>query len=206
MVVNPISPVKLVQRPMIPNGPRGFGIIARRFIQEGEYIYELPGMIAKTSRPNIQSTLSIIIPHHRQNQGSEERVLFGPLRFVNHICKGSNITVSLQILTIHLKYKYICQWEAIDNSCGYTTVALKDIEAGDELYADYGSDYFNDLEEGCPCHSCNAQWYEAAEEDAYERQKQQQEKEEMDKQVIADKKKERNKRRREKQKSKSNVA
>lgn len=188
---------------MIPNGPRGFGIIARRFIQEGEYIYELPGMIAKTSRPNIQSTLSIIIPHHRQNQGSEERVLFGPLRFVNHICKGSNITVSLQILTIHLKYKYICQWEAIDNSCGYTTVALKDIEAGDELYADYGSDYFNDLEEGCPC---NAQWYEAAEEDAYERQKQQQEKEEMDKQVIADKKKERNKRRREKQKSKSNVA
>jgi len=83
---------------------------------------------------------------------------------------------------------------------------LKDIEAGDELYADYGSDYFNDLEGGCPCHSCNVQWYEASEEDAYERQKQRQKKEEVDKVVIADKKKERNKRRREKQKLKSNNA
>jgi hypothetical protein len=102
MVVNPVSPIKLVQRPMMPNGPRGFGIVARRFIQEGEYIYELPGMIAKTSRPNIQSKLSIMLPHRRQNQGSEERVFFGPLRFVNHICKGPNITVSLQIFTIYL--------------------------------------------------------------------------------------------------------
>jgi hypothetical protein len=83
---------------------------------------------------------------------------------------------------------------------------LKDIEAGDELYADYGSDYFNDLEGGCPCRSCNARWYEASEKDAYERQEQRQKKEEVDKVVIMDKKKERNKRRREKQKSKSNDA
>ena len=41
MVINPTSPIKLVQRPMMPNGPRGFGITARRFIQEGEYIYVL---------------------------------------------------------------------------------------------------------------------------------------------------------------------
>ena len=102
MVVNPVSPIKLVQRLMMPNGPRGFGIIAQRFIQEGEYIYELPGMIAKTSQPNIQSKLSIMLPHRRQNQGSEERVFFGPLRFVNHICKGPNIMVSLQIFTIYL--------------------------------------------------------------------------------------------------------
>jgi len=102
MVVNPASPIKLIQRLIGPNGPRGFGITARRFIQKGEYLYELPGMIAKTSRPNIQSNLSIIIPHHRQQQGSEERVLFGPLRFVNHVCEGSNITASLQFFSIHL--------------------------------------------------------------------------------------------------------
>jgi len=97
MVINPSAPIKLVQRPIGPGGPRGFGIISRRFIQKNEYIYELPGMIAKSSRPSIQSKLSIIVPHHGQKQGKEERVLFGPLRFVNHICEGYNITASLQI-------------------------------------------------------------------------------------------------------------
>ena len=94
MVINPLSPIKLVQRIIGPHGPRGFGIIAQRSIQKNEYIYELPGMIAKTSRPSIQSNLSIIIPHHRQRQGTEERVFFGPLRFVNHMCKEYNIMVS----------------------------------------------------------------------------------------------------------------
>ena len=82
-------------------------------------------------------------------------------------------------------------------------VALKDIDAGDELYADYGSGYFDDLEGGCPCRSCNAQTYKAIEEEEYERQKQRHEKEEIDRAVIAEKKKERNKKRKEKQKMKS---
>ena len=94
MVINPLSPIKLVQRPMGPSGSRGFGIIARRPIQNKEYIYELPGMIAKSARPSIQSKLSIIIPHHSQKQGKEERVFFGPLRFVNHLCEGFNVMVS----------------------------------------------------------------------------------------------------------------
>src|SRR6266700_3081047 len=75
-VINPFSPVKLVQRMIGPDGPRGFGIIA------------------KPACPSIQSKLSVIIPHHCQRQGTEERVFFGPLRFVNHLCKGYNIVVS----------------------------------------------------------------------------------------------------------------
>jgi len=82
-------------------------------------------------------------------------------------------------------------------------VALKDIEPRDELYADYGSGYFDDLKGGCPCRSCNAQLYEAIEEEEYERQKQRCRKEEDDRAAIADKKRERNKMRREKQKTKS---
>ena len=93
-VINPSSPVKLVQRPIGPRGPRGFGIVARRPIQKNEYIYELPGMIAKSARPHIQSKLSVIIPHHSQKQGKEERVFFGPLRFVNHMCEEYNVSVS----------------------------------------------------------------------------------------------------------------
>ena len=68
------------------------------------------------------------------------------------------------------------------------TVALKDINAGDELYADYGSGYFDDLEGECPCHSCNAQTYKAIEEEEYKHQNQQHEKEEIDRVVIAEKK------------------
>jgi hypothetical protein len=82
-------------------------------------------------------------------------------------------------------------------------VALKDIKVGDELYANYGSGYFDDLEGGCPCRSCNAQSYEAIEEEEYERQKQQHRKEEDDRAAIADKRQERKKRRREKHKTKS---
>ena len=67
---------------------------------------------------------------------------------------------------------------------------MKDIDAGDELYADYGSGYFDDLEGGCPCHSYNAQTYKAIEEEEYECQKQWHEKEEIDRVVIAEKKKE----------------
>jgi len=94
MIINPQSPIKLVQRAMGLDGSRGFGILAQRTIQENEYIYELPGMIAKSARPSIQSNLSIIIPHHCQKQGTEERVFFGPLRFVNHLCLGYNVMAS----------------------------------------------------------------------------------------------------------------
>jgi hypothetical protein len=72
MVINPLSPIKLVQRPIGVSGQRGFGIVAQRFIQKGEYLFELPGLITKTSAPSFQSKLSMIIPHHRQKQGSEE--------------------------------------------------------------------------------------------------------------------------------------
>jgi len=82
-------------------------------------------------------------------------------------------------------------------------VALKDIEAGDELFADYGSDYFNDLEGGCPCRSCNTQLYEVLEAEERECRMQQCQKDEDDKVAIAQKKKERSKKRKQKQKNKT---
>ena len=94
MVINPLSPIKLVQQQIEPDSLLGFGIVAQRPIQENEYIYELPEMITKTARPSIQSNLSVIIPHHCQKQGTEPQVLFGPLIFVNHLCEGYNIMVS----------------------------------------------------------------------------------------------------------------
>jgi len=80
--------------------------------------------------------------------------------------------------------------DANNNSCAFTVVALKNIGAGEELYADYGSGYFDDLEGGCPCRSCNLQSYEAIKEEEYEHQRQQNKTQEVDRAVIADKKKE----------------
>ena len=79
---------------------------------------------------------------------------------------------------------------------------MKDIEAGEELYANYGSGYVDDLEEGCPCRACNLQSYEAIKEEEYERQRKRNKTQEVDREVIADKKKEQ-KKRREKQRMKS---
>lgn len=206
MVINPLSPVKLVQRPIGIDGERGFGIVAKRFIKEGEYIFELPGMIAKTSAPSLQTQLSMIIPHRRQKQGTTARVLFGPLRFVNHICKGFNVTVS----RISVYFLYCVnnwrQWEAIDNSCAFTTVALKDIKIGEELFADYGSSYFEDLEVGCPCRSCNTESFERYEAEKIRRQEERHNQEEIDRVAIAEKKKARNKRRKEKRKTNTDEA
>lgn len=50
----------------------------------------------------------------------------------------------------HLKYV------AVDNSdgLGFTIMACKDIRAGDEIYVNYGSTYFEDEPDGCPCLTC----------------------------------------------------
>ena len=96
------------------------------------------------------------------------------------------------------------QWEAHDNSCRFTTKVIEDIQPGEELYVYYGEDYFEDLEGGCPCKSCNRDAYEALEVEKEQHRVQQCQKEEDDKAIIADKKKERKKKRRDKQKGKSN--
>ena len=95
-------------------------------------------------------------------------------------------------------------WEAIDYTCGFTTRAVKDIQAREELYVYYGSDYFEDLADGCPCGDCKRDIYEALEAEEQQCQDQRRRKEEADRVIIADKNKERNKKRREKQKAKSN--
>jgi len=83
---------------------------------------------------------------------------------------------------------------------------IEDIQPGKELYVYYGEDYFEDLEGGCPCRSCNHDAYEALEVEMEQCRVQQHQKEEDNKAIIADKKKEWNKRRRDKQQGKSNNA
>src|SRR6266700_1195890 len=95
------------------------------------------------------------------------------------------------------------QFIAIDNSCGYTAMAVRDIEAGEEIFTFYSLDYFQDMEGGCPCRSCQPDIYAQQEAEEQGRRLNLQHQDVINETVIEAKQKEQRKKRREKQKAKS---
>jgi len=74
------------------NKKREFGVKACRVFHVGEFIYELAGLVPKDNLAD-HSNLSCILTHVDQAEPLEDRVLFGPIRLINHHCTGSNIQV-----------------------------------------------------------------------------------------------------------------
>jgi len=70
-----------------------FGVEAARNFCKGEYIYELVGHVPIDSLAK-HTDLSVTVPHVNQGEALEPRVLFGPIRFINHHCKQYNVEVS----------------------------------------------------------------------------------------------------------------
>ena len=94
------------------------------------------------------------------------------------------------------------QFIAIESSCGYTAMAVRNIAIDEEIYTYYGPDYFQDVEGGCPCRSCQPDVHACHEAEEEERKSNIQRQEENDKKTIEDKRKGRRERRRENQKEK----
>ena len=95
MVISPKSCIKLSTIVMGNNGERGFAIHARRTIQKNEVIHELIGMMP-LDNDTPHSRLSEITPHPVHNQSHEDpRILFGPIRFINHLCLHFNAEVCI---------------------------------------------------------------------------------------------------------------
>jgi hypothetical protein len=92
LVILEDSVVRLRVLDLGPEG-KGFGIFAQKDIVAGEIIYELPGLVAIDATEE-HSHLSSIIPHPEQGLGSNSRVFFGPIRFINHRCHLFNVGVS----------------------------------------------------------------------------------------------------------------
>ena len=69
----------------------GFGVKATRAINQGDYVYELAGLLA-TDNDTPHTRLSETIPFGSSSQ--DIRVFFGPIRFVNHECVNFNAEVS----------------------------------------------------------------------------------------------------------------
>lgn len=73
-------------------GNRQLTVVAKRLLLKGEFIYDLIGLIPMDSVTQ-HSRLSEIFPHPCQPAIREERVLDGPIRFLNHSCHGYNVEV-----------------------------------------------------------------------------------------------------------------
>ncbi|KAF8970779.1 hypothetical protein BDZ97DRAFT_1651914 [Flammula alnicola] len=137
MIINPESTVKLSVIALGPERITGFAIHANRMIKKGEQIYELVGLMPKDNKTK-HSELSCVKPNPSQNQSPRvERVLFGPIRFINHVCEIPN-----------------AEYIAITDTSAFSVAALRDIAAGEEILVDYGKDWFSDEVDGCPCMRC----------------------------------------------------
>jgi hypothetical protein len=80
--------------------------------------------------------------------------MIGPLRFVNHLCQSANSEVRFCVFTfikLLLSYAFNLKWVAIAGTHAFMLCTKKDVKEGEELFIDYGSDYFGDI---CPCATC----------------------------------------------------
>ncbi|KDR65714.1 hypothetical protein GALMADRAFT_47566, partial [Galerina marginata CBS 339.88] len=107
---------------------KGFAIYANKDIIQGEYIEELLGLMPE-DRAEKYTDLSTITPHDdNRNDGSfEEKLLIGPIRFINHRCVSYNV-----------------EFIAIRNTYAFTIMATKNIKAKEEILLCYGVDYFKE--------------------------------------------------------------
>ncbi|KAJ3538264.1 hypothetical protein NMY22_g5236 [Coprinellus aureogranulatus] len=136
MILSPSSFVRLRTIPMGPTMQKGFAIFARYDIADQASIWELIGMMPGDNRAK-HTNLSSITPHPEQNQHTGvPRILFGPLRMVNHRCKSFNIA-----------------FMAIRGTSAFVAYAVRDIAAGEELTVSYGNKWFG--ESSCPCADCH---------------------------------------------------
>lgn len=78
---------------MVIDKKKEFGVQASRKFCKGEYIYVLVGLMPTDSLAK-HTELSAMVPHKDQEETMESRVLFGPIRFINHHCEMYNVEVS----------------------------------------------------------------------------------------------------------------
>lgn len=96
MVVQPVpASIHLKKfRSQLDSNSWTFGIFATEKIPAHTIIYELMGLMAQNPYEH-HSDLSEIYAHPDQKKGQGPRVLFGPIRFINHECRKSNAEVCI---------------------------------------------------------------------------------------------------------------
>ncbi|KDR65222.1 hypothetical protein GALMADRAFT_148865 [Galerina marginata CBS 339.88] len=141
LVINPEAIVHLKVKPLGHANQKGFAIHATKDIIKGEYIQELLGLMPEDRAKNY-TDLSTITPHsdnrnNDKNSSFDEKILIGPIRFINHRC-----------------FSYNVEFVAIRDTYAFTIVATKDIKASEEILLCYGVNYFKEDGSKCLCEDC----------------------------------------------------
>ncbi|KAJ7467347.1 hypothetical protein B0H11DRAFT_2306404 [Mycena galericulata] len=129
VVIAPWSVVRLKVSPMGATQTRGFGVEAVLDLEENEFIYELSGLLSTDLDAEHTELSKTTSP-----EDGIERIIFGPIRFLNHDCKPN------------------AEFVKIDHTLGMTIQTNRRIAKGEEIVINYGPGYFPS---GCPCLTCN---------------------------------------------------
>ncbi|KAF6750604.1 hypothetical protein DFP72DRAFT_851680 [Ephemerocybe angulata] len=134
MVISPRSVVRLGVSKMGAYSQKGFGIFARMDIRGGVDIWEALGIMPGDNESRHSSLSAIRVADGQNQEAGSERVLVGPLRMVNHLCRSFNA-----------EYVYIPRTSA------FIARTTRDVVAGEEITVNYGEEWFGS---SCPCVDC----------------------------------------------------
>ncbi|KAJ7613359.1 hypothetical protein DFH06DRAFT_1307939 [Mycena polygramma] len=129
VIIAPWSSVRLKVVRMGREDEPGFGLVASRHIDMGEYIYEAIGLYTIDFSTDHSFLSTIDCPRH-----GTPHVFWGPIRLINHDCRPN------------VEYIEVAGTRAM------IVQALRPIQVGEELFVDYGRDFW---EGPCPCRTCN---------------------------------------------------
>ncbi|KAK7020006.1 hypothetical protein R3P38DRAFT_2454383, partial [Favolaschia claudopus] len=135
MFLAPWAPIQLKLFRYGADAPNQFAVFATRAIPAGRIIYELVGQLSLDNVDGEAKKKTTQLSEMEARDGTS-RVLYGPIRMVNHSCDAST-------------------YEELKPNCRSTIVVrtLRAIQPGEEVTVGYGSDFF-DAEGICMCSVC----------------------------------------------------
>ncbi|KAJ7939658.1 hypothetical protein B0H13DRAFT_2300351 [Mycena leptocephala] len=131
------SPVKLALVHLGTAGALQFGIVTRHDIPQGTRLYELEGRLSVDNVDGEAKEKTTALSEMRAHDGTS-RVLFGPLRFVNHDCCANAFYQYADDANVH----------------AIAIVTSTFIAADEEITVHYGDDFFEEAEP-CRCATCD---------------------------------------------------
>ncbi|KAJ7668566.1 hypothetical protein DFH06DRAFT_1378337 [Mycena polygramma] len=135
VLLAPWSPVKLHLAQLGEGNPVQFGIMTKVHIPADTLIYELVGQLSSDSVDGEAREKTTSLSEMSAFDGSS-RVLFGPIRFVNHSCDANTVFEQFESRTRAVMIR-----------------TLRDIACGEEVTVNYGPDYWEEGQQ-CLCGTC----------------------------------------------------
>ncbi|KAJ7668609.1 hypothetical protein DFH06DRAFT_1126085 [Mycena polygramma] len=141
VLLAPWSPVKLHLAQLGEGNPVQFGIMTKAHIPADTLIYELIGQLSSDSVDGEAREKTTSLSEMSAFDGSS-RVLFGPIRFVNHSCDANTVL------------RLCSQFEQFESRTRAVMIrTLRDIACGEEVTVNYGPDYWEEGQK-CRCGTC----------------------------------------------------